>query len=315
MSAVKSCSGSFDMASLEAFDLLAWWKRNGPQFPVVSKIARRVLAIPASQATSERLFSMLGMTCFERRGSLDPIKANKQLVVRLSNSLAWISMPSNPAKPASEEAKRRREDSKKAARYWKALRLNRLLPQSTTHPPPSFMDFTESIELGPHSDKDEGTSLRLMDEIESDEYSSASSDDDTVSLDSFSEDLPCITTRRMPSTTNGRSSPTLPNVPPAKRPRTRSRTDTSNEPVMELAVVTESTDMIMAYFKNVLYEYEPNWDAILGTNKYFCNFRLVAKHGGTQSYSMELSNVGSRSFRNSRKSALAHLGFDFLLKI
>lgn len=62
------------------------------------------------------------------------------------------------------------------------------------------------------------------------------------------------------------------------------------ESVMELAVVSESTDMIMAYFKNVGSEDEPNLDVILGTNKrYFCNFRFVAKHGGTQCYSMELS--------------------------
>ena len=38
-------------------DPLAWWKLHDSLFPRVSKLARKYLAIPASSAPSERVFS------------------------------------------------------------------------------------------------------------------------------------------------------------------------------------------------------------------------------------------------------------------
>jgi hypothetical protein len=40
-------------------DVLDWWKRHSPEWPLLSILARRYLAIPASSASSERLFSKL----------------------------------------------------------------------------------------------------------------------------------------------------------------------------------------------------------------------------------------------------------------
>ena len=37
-------------------DPLAWWKMHDGQFPTIAKLARKYLAIPASSATSERVF-------------------------------------------------------------------------------------------------------------------------------------------------------------------------------------------------------------------------------------------------------------------
>ena len=38
-------------------DPLAWWKMYDGQFPPIAKLARKYLAIPASSAPSERVFS------------------------------------------------------------------------------------------------------------------------------------------------------------------------------------------------------------------------------------------------------------------
>ena len=38
-------------------DILAWWVRNKRRFPLLFQVVRMVLAIPASSATSERVFS------------------------------------------------------------------------------------------------------------------------------------------------------------------------------------------------------------------------------------------------------------------
>ena len=42
------------------------------EFPYLARVARRVLAIPARQAQTERMFSTAGLTVNKRRGSLDP---------------------------------------------------------------------------------------------------------------------------------------------------------------------------------------------------------------------------------------------------
>uniref|UniRef100_A0A3Q7J4X6 HAT C-terminal dimerisation domain-containing protein n=1 Tax=Solanum lycopersicum TaxID=4081 RepID=A0A3Q7J4X6_SOLLC len=41
----------------EDFDILSWWKVNSPRFPVLSQLARDVLAIPMSSVASECAFS------------------------------------------------------------------------------------------------------------------------------------------------------------------------------------------------------------------------------------------------------------------
>jgi hypothetical protein len=43
-----------------SFDLLAWWKKNSIMWPNLSRMARQYLALPASSAAVERLFSSGG---------------------------------------------------------------------------------------------------------------------------------------------------------------------------------------------------------------------------------------------------------------
>jgi hypothetical protein len=54
---------------------LTWWLVNGPRFPLVAKLARRVLCIPATSAPSERLFSQAGITIAKDRANLLPENA------------------------------------------------------------------------------------------------------------------------------------------------------------------------------------------------------------------------------------------------
>lgn len=56
----------------EDFDILGWWKANSPKLPVLSKIARDILAIPATTVASESAFSVGGRVIDENRASLLP---------------------------------------------------------------------------------------------------------------------------------------------------------------------------------------------------------------------------------------------------
>ena len=54
----------------EQKDPLLWWKRNQGCFPVLAVVARQVLAIPATSASAERLFSLAGHVLSKTRNSL-----------------------------------------------------------------------------------------------------------------------------------------------------------------------------------------------------------------------------------------------------
>nr|VDD31454.1 unnamed protein product [Brassica oleracea] len=40
------------------FDILSWWKTNSSKYPVMSLMAREVLAVPVSSVASERLLAL-----------------------------------------------------------------------------------------------------------------------------------------------------------------------------------------------------------------------------------------------------------------
>lgn len=53
-------------------DPLTWWRENEARFHGLKRLARKYLAIPATSAPSERVFSLAGNICSRRRASLSP---------------------------------------------------------------------------------------------------------------------------------------------------------------------------------------------------------------------------------------------------
>ena len=66
-------------------DPLKWWKRNEPDFPLLSQLAKRYLAIQASSSPSERLFSKAGLVITPARAQLKPEKVD--MLVFLAENL------------------------------------------------------------------------------------------------------------------------------------------------------------------------------------------------------------------------------------
>lgn len=56
----------------EGFNLLDWWKGNCGQYPILSKVAKDVLALPSSTVASENAFSLGGRVVDPFRASLTP---------------------------------------------------------------------------------------------------------------------------------------------------------------------------------------------------------------------------------------------------
>ncbi|XP_054272962.1 E3 SUMO-protein ligase ZBED1-like [Macrosteles quadrilineatus] len=56
-----------------------WWKQASSKYPILSKLAQNYLPIPATQASSERLFSAAGNIITQRRESLTPEHAEQLL--------------------------------------------------------------------------------------------------------------------------------------------------------------------------------------------------------------------------------------------
>lgn len=61
--------------------VLHWWSIHRHSFPRLSKVARRIMNIPASSATSERCFSRAGLVITDRRSRIDPDHVNDILFI------------------------------------------------------------------------------------------------------------------------------------------------------------------------------------------------------------------------------------------
>ena len=68
-------------------DILNWWKVNSSRFPILSNIAREVLAIPVSTVASESTFSTGGRVLDPYRSSLTP-----KMVEALVCTQDWVQV-------------------------------------------------------------------------------------------------------------------------------------------------------------------------------------------------------------------------------
>jgi hypothetical protein len=73
--------------SEEGCDMLAWWKDHQDVLPLLSYLARVVLAIPAASSKSERLFSTAGLVVTPLRNRLDPEKVEDLIMIKLNKKL------------------------------------------------------------------------------------------------------------------------------------------------------------------------------------------------------------------------------------
>jgi len=62
--------------------LLEWWTKHSLIFPQLSLLAKSLLGVPASSATSERVFSSSGRVLEKRRQSLSPDTVDDILMIR-----------------------------------------------------------------------------------------------------------------------------------------------------------------------------------------------------------------------------------------
>ncbi|XP_031108434.1 zinc finger BED domain-containing protein RICESLEEPER 2-like [Ipomoea triloba] len=74
-----------------SFDILRWWKINAERFPILSKLAMDVLAIPISTVASESAFSTSGRVLDPFRSSLTP-----KIVEALVCTQDWLRLPNTP---------------------------------------------------------------------------------------------------------------------------------------------------------------------------------------------------------------------------
>lgn len=65
-------------------DPLEWWKKHEKRFPLVAKLARKYLCIPATSSPSERAFSKSGNIVSCHRASLKPTRVNQLVFLALN---------------------------------------------------------------------------------------------------------------------------------------------------------------------------------------------------------------------------------------
>jgi hypothetical protein len=71
----------------ENFDLLGWWNKNQGQFTMLAKVAQYILAISASSAESECVFSASSNMVTEKRSRLLPSNVNRLLMIKSNFAL------------------------------------------------------------------------------------------------------------------------------------------------------------------------------------------------------------------------------------
>lgn len=61
---------------------LEWWKKHEGDYPILSRMAKAFLAIPATSAPSERIWSRVALILTTKRANLDPEVASGMMFVR-----------------------------------------------------------------------------------------------------------------------------------------------------------------------------------------------------------------------------------------
>jgi len=98
-------------------DVLQWWNEQKVRLPLLSEMARNVYCVPATSASSERLFSVAGNVVSDERIKLDPDNVN--MLVYLQTNLRTLSKSNASSKElvqsleTAEEAAQRQRDAER----------------------------------------------------------------------------------------------------------------------------------------------------------------------------------------------------------
>jgi len=63
---------------------LEWWRENAHQYPTLATLARQYLAVPASTAEVERLFSQAGLQMTDRRNRMAADLLEDLLIIKVN---------------------------------------------------------------------------------------------------------------------------------------------------------------------------------------------------------------------------------------
>ena len=66
-------------------EITEWWRLNSNKFPKLARIAREILACPASSASSERVFSVTGLVCSNKRKWLSNSHIEDLAIINLNH--------------------------------------------------------------------------------------------------------------------------------------------------------------------------------------------------------------------------------------
>ena len=70
-------------------DLLEWWAENDIKFPALSVMALQYLGVPATSASSERLFSLAGRAFDDQRQSMKEEMLEMLMWARINREKRW----------------------------------------------------------------------------------------------------------------------------------------------------------------------------------------------------------------------------------
>ena len=68
--------------AMKDVNILHWWRDHEKVLPNLSKVAKKVLTVPASSAKSERVFSTGGNFVTKKRSRLSPKKVEELIVIK-----------------------------------------------------------------------------------------------------------------------------------------------------------------------------------------------------------------------------------------
>ena len=85
---------SFSFAGKGRF--VGWWKRHEGVLPLLASVAKRILAIPASSAKSERVFSTGGSIVTPKRNRLSPKNVESLIVIKENLALLEDFVKTSP---------------------------------------------------------------------------------------------------------------------------------------------------------------------------------------------------------------------------